>query len=162
MMASMPDIMTIGALAARAGVSADTIRYYERLGLLPTPMRTAAGYRQYQPAAVNRLALVRNAQQFGFSLQQIAGFLQVRDAGGRPCHDVRAAAQRVLDAVDRQIAELIRTRRRMRRMLRIWDGKLAATPAERHARLLETLPAGARANAPVARRSRAAHLTAFR
>jgi DNA-binding transcriptional MerR regulator len=138
----MPDILTIGALAARAGVSADTIRYYERLGLLPKPIRTAAGYRQYQPAAVNRLALIRNAQRFGFSLRQIGGFLQVRDAGGRPCHDVRAAAQRVLDAVDHQIAELNKTRKRMRHTLRIWDGKLAATPAEHRARLLETWPTG--------------------
>jgi DNA-binding transcriptional MerR regulator len=136
----MPDILTIGALAARAGVTADTIRYYERLALLPRPARSAAGYRQYPPAAVNRLQLIRNAQQFGFSLRQIAGFLRVRDAGGKPCHDVRAAAERVLAEIDRQIAGLIRTRRRMRHTLRIWDGKLAATPAGRRALLLETPP----------------------
>jgi DNA-binding transcriptional MerR regulator len=135
------NLLTIGALAALAGVTADTIRYYERLGLLPKPLRTAAGYRQYQASAVNRLTLIRNARQFGFSLHQIADFLRVRDAGGRPCHDVRAAAQCLLDAVDRQIAELIQTRAHMRRTLRIWDGKLAATPAGRPARLLDTLPA---------------------
>ena len=135
----MGHLLTIGKIAALAGVSADTIRYYERLGLLPKALRSAAGYRQYPDGAVTRLALVRNAQQFGFSLRDIAGFLRVREAGGKPCRDVRAAAQRLLDAADQQIADLRNARRRMQETLRTWDRRLAATPADRPARLLETL-----------------------
>ena len=129
--------MNIGEVARRASVTADTIRYYERVGLLPKPPRTAAGYRQYGPGIVDRLAVVRNAQRFGFSLHEIAGFLRVRDAGGKPCHDVRAGAQRLLQAVDRQIAALTGVRRDMRRTLRAWDRKLEATAPNELAHLLE-------------------------
>lgn len=131
--------LSIGRVAEISGATTDTIRYYERLGLLPKPTRTAAGYRQYSEGVVNRLSLVRNAQRFGFSLAEIAGFLRVREAGGRPCHDVRAAAQRMLEAVDRQIAELTSTRKRMHSTLRNWDQTLARTPADQQARLLERL-----------------------
>jgi len=65
--------------------------------------------------AVNRLTLIRNAQRFGFSLREIAEFLRVRNAGGKPCHDVRQAAEQMLHAVDSQIREVIATRRRMRK-----------------------------------------------
>jgi DNA-binding transcriptional MerR regulator len=121
------------------GVTRDTIRYYEKRGLLPKPIRTAGGYRQYSAGVMNRLSLVRNAQRFGFSLREIAGFLRVRDAGGQPCHDVRAAAQRMLAAVDRQIAELVSTRKQMHRTLKAWDAKLEGTPAGQRAHLLEGL-----------------------
>jgi DNA-binding transcriptional MerR regulator len=132
--------LSIGTVAAMSGLTADTIRYYERRGLLPAPARTAAGYRQYSEGVVRRLALIRNAQRFGFSLAAIAAFLRVRQAGGRPCEDVRAAAQQMLDAMDRQLAELSSTRARMRRTLSQWDRALARTPPDRQARLLERLP----------------------
>jgi DNA-binding transcriptional MerR regulator len=135
----MGDRLTIGQVAQLTGVTRDTIRYYERLGLLPRPVRTPAGYRQFPATAVNRLALVRNAQRFGFTLREIAGFLRVRDSGGKPCRDVRAAAQRRLDAVEQQIAELVAMRDRMSRTLENWDVTLARTPADLPARLLETL-----------------------
>jgi DNA-binding transcriptional MerR regulator len=135
----MSELLTIGRVARLANVSPDTIRYYERLGLLPKPARTPAGYRQYSNAIVTRLTLVRNAQQFGFSLEAIAGFLRAREAGGKPCHDVRAAAQRMLEAADQQIAALKSARKAMQDTLRVWDRRLAATPPDRQARLLETL-----------------------
>jgi DNA-binding transcriptional MerR regulator len=135
----MGDLLTIGQVAGLAGVSPDTIRYYERLGLLPKPTRTPAGYRQYPDGVVNRLTLVRNAQRFGFSLREIAGFLRVREAGGKPCGDVRAGARRMLDALDQHIDELVATRRRMHETLRTWDRELARTPSDQPARLLETL-----------------------
>lgn len=135
----MTAMLTIGKVAGLAGVSPDTIRYYERLGLLQKPARTPAGYRQYSDGAVKRLTLVRNAQRFGFSLREIAGFLRVRESGGKPCHDVRAAAQRILNAVDRQIVELKAARKQMRETLRNWDETLALTPSGRPAYLLESL-----------------------
>jgi len=137
----MAGLLTIGKVARDAAVSVDTIRYYERVGLLPKPPRTPSGYRHYPPGVVNRLALIRNAQRFGFPLKAIAGFLRVRESGGKPCHDVRAAAERMLDAVDRQIADLVATRRQMRKTLRSWDAVLAHTPADRPAHLLERLGA---------------------
>jgi DNA-binding transcriptional MerR regulator len=135
----MEPFLTIGEVAARTGESRDTIRYYERAGLVPPPIRTAAGYRQYRAGIVNRLALIRNAQRFGFSLREIRGFLGVRDGGGKPCHDVRAAAERLIGAVDRQIAELTATRRQMKATLKTWDTTLAATPVNRPAFLLDSL-----------------------
>ena len=147
----MDQWLTIGDVAAATGESRDTIRYYERIGLVPRPSRTAAGYRQYQGGIVRRLALIRNAQRFGFSLKEIAGFLGVRDRGGKPCHDVRAAAERMIVAVDRQIAELVETRKQMRKTLRTWDDTLAATPPGRPAYLLERMT---RTDAPAARAAR--------
>ena len=144
MMPGMEPFLSIGEVAVRTGESRDTIRYYERVGLVPRPMRTPAGYRQYRSGIVNRLALIRSAQRFGFSLKEIRGFLGVRDGGGKPCHDVRAGAERMLEAVDRQIAELTATRREMKATLKTWDVKLAATPGNRPAFLLDSLaPASA-------------------
>ncbi len=135
----MAAFLTIGDVAARSGETRDTIRYYERIGLVPKPIRTAAGYRQYREGIVKRLALIRNAQRFGFPLRDIARFLGVRDGGGKPCHDVRAAAQRMLEAADRQIADMIEARQAMRATLKMWDAKLAATPPDQPAHLLESL-----------------------
>jgi MerR family mercuric resistance operon transcriptional regulator len=135
----MGGLLSIGNVASRAGVTPDTIRYYERLGLLPTPTRTPAGYRQYGDGVVNRLSLIRNAQQFGFTLRDIASFLRVREKGGKPCHDVRRAAEHMLEAIDRQIAELVAMRDQMQRTLRLWGKKLAGTADDQPAYLLETL-----------------------
>ena len=135
----MHDLLTIGKAAALAGVSVDTIRYYERLGLLQKAARTRAGYRIFPAAVVNRLTLVRNAQRFGFSLREIAGFLRVRDTGGAPCRTVRAAAGQMLEAIDRQIADLAARREEMRKTLRVWDQTLRHTAAGTQGRLLERL-----------------------
>jgi len=135
----MAVLLSIGRVAELASVTPDTIRYYERLGLVPKPPRTPAGYRQYSAGIVRRLAVVKNAQRFGFSLKEISGFLRVREAGGIPCHDVRAAAQRMLEAMNGQITEMIAARKAMRQTIRSWDRKLARTPPNRQAHLLEDL-----------------------
>jgi DNA-binding transcriptional MerR regulator len=136
----MRPLLRIGLVAQRAGVSTDTIRYYERLGLLPKPQRTPAGYREYPEDTVNRITLVRNALHFGFSLREVGGFLRVREAGGKPCHQVRDAARQILTRVEQQIAELTATREMMHETLQMWDQRLARTPAKRRARLLASLP----------------------
>lgn len=141
----MSQLLTIGKVAALAGVTPDTIRYYERMKLLPKPSRTQAGYRLYLAGVVHRLEVIRNAQTFGFSLTQIAEFFRVREAGGWPCGEVRVAAERILQAVDRQIADLIATRTQMTRTLRSWDRKLRRTPNNQPAHLLEAL-AGSRSS----------------
>src|SRR5712692_6796142 len=110
----MEQRLRIGQLAERSGVSADTIRYYERIGLMPKPARTSAGYREYSGAAIDRVRLVQNALRFGFSLKQVGVFLGVRQAGGAPCKHVRAAGTQVLEAIERQIAELTVSRESIR------------------------------------------------
>jgi DNA-binding transcriptional MerR regulator len=135
----MAKVLRIGQLAARTGVSVDTIRHYERVGVLPKATRTSAGYRQYPLSAVDRVKLVQHALRFGFSLREVAGFLRVRAAGGLPCHDMRAAADRILTAVDQRIAELTTARKDISRTLRDWDRRLARTPTGQPAHLLEML-----------------------
>ena len=77
--------LTVSALADRAGLSADTVRYYERVGLLPPPARSAAGYRLYGQDTVDRLRLIKGAQRAGLRLREIGELLQVADRGQCPC-----------------------------------------------------------------------------
>lgn len=146
-------LLRVGQLAERAGVSPDTIRHYERLGLIGTSDRTAGGYRVFQPAALERVQLIRNAVRAGFSLRQLAAFLSERQAGGAPCHKVRAVAERILAGVDDRIAELVTSRDALRDMLRDWDQRLARTEAGQPARLLDTLDLAPRSSGPGVRRS---------
>jgi len=125
----------------RSGVSADTIRYYERTGLMPKAARTSAGYREFSESAIDRVRLVQNALRFGFSLKQVGTFLGVRQAGGAPCKNVRADGAQILEAIERQIAELTVSRESVRETLKLWDRRLSQTPEGRPARLLEALPA---------------------
>lgn len=129
----------IGELAARAGVSADTIRYYERLGLLPAAHRGENGYRRYQASSVQRLLAIKNARRCGFSLKELASFFRRRDQGAPPCREVRALASDKLAALEREIRELQSLRGAMRKVLGDWDTRLANTPAGRPAALLESL-----------------------
>jgi DNA-binding transcriptional MerR regulator len=130
---------TISQAAARSGVSADTIRYYERIGVLPKPPRSDAGYRRYSDGSVARIAFVRNAARFGFPLKELAGFLRAREKGQPPCRSVKAAADRLLRDMDRQIGELVKARAAMARTLADWDLRLAQTPEGTPAQLLESL-----------------------
>lgn len=87
-----------GALAKAIGVSPDTIRHYERLGILPRASRTASGYRMYPASAIERVLVVRRALRIGFSLVELAEVLKTRDAGGIPCRRVYELAQEKLKA----------------------------------------------------------------
>ncbi|MGV9386444.1 heavy metal-responsive transcriptional regulator [Nonomuraea sp. NPDC003707] len=102
--------MRIGDLAAGAGVTAKTIRFYEQAGLLPDPPRTSAGYRDYPPAARERLAFIRDAQTAGLTLAEIRGVLAIRDAGQPPCRHVSTLIETHLEQVEQRIAELLATR----------------------------------------------------
>jgi MerR family copper efflux transcriptional regulator len=135
----MPErTFTIGEAARRAGVSADTVRYYERRGVLPAAVRTANGYRRYADASVQRILFVRNTLRVGFTLRQIAAFLRARESGRPPCRDVRAAAGRLVEDMDQRIAEMVSSRAAIVATLAEWDQRLALTPAGTPARLLDT------------------------
>lgn len=102
--------MLIGDVAARTGVSAKTLRFYEHRGLLHEPARTAGGYRDYDERAVERVAFIRRAQEAGLTLRQIGEVLAVRDDGRPPCtHVERVVAARLAD-VEQRLAELERVR----------------------------------------------------
>lgn len=141
----------IGELVRRAGVSADTIRHYERLGLLGKAPRTSGGYRLLPPSTVERVSLIRDAVRVGFSLRELSTFLRARRDGRPPCRAVRAAGGRILDAIDQQIITLTATRDAVRHMLAEWDTRLAQTPAGRPAGLLEMLHVGTSAPASTPR-----------
>jgi DNA-binding transcriptional MerR regulator len=132
--------LRIGQVAIACGVSVDTVRHYERRGLLPAASRSEANQRQYSRQAIPRVQLVRRGLQFGFSLKELAAFMQARDTGVPPCRAVRGAAEALLARVDAQLAELTRRRTIMRKTLRAWDMRLANTPENTPARLLEALP----------------------
>lgn len=100
-------LMTIGLLARRVDVTARTLRYYERIGLLTPTTRSAAGYRLYGERDAERVAFIRRAQAFGLSLDEIARILAVRDAGSAPCQHVQALAETRVRALDARIAELL-------------------------------------------------------
>lgn len=102
--------MRIGVLAVKAGLTAKTIRFYEQAGLLPAPPRTSAGYRDYPPEAVARLAFVRDAQSAGLTLAEIRGVLAIRDSGRPPCRHVAELIDGHLAQVEARIADLVQAR----------------------------------------------------
>ena len=109
------DALTLGALAREAGVNPETIRYYERRGLLAEPPRTPAGYRQYTAGDRERLALIRRAKDLGFTLAEIADL--VGDGAQGSTAGVRDAARRKLADLERQVAALADQERRLRALL---------------------------------------------
>ena len=149
------DALRSGALAALAGVSVDTLRHYERVGVLPAPERSANGYRAYPARALERVRLVRRALSVGLSLAQLGRALRERDRDGSPCRMVRALAGEKLAQIERELAELGARRDALRHTLADWDRRLARTPRGRQARLLVPVvtPAPA-ARTAAARRAR--------
>lgn len=105
--------MKIGQLADRTGVSAKAIRYYEDIGVLPEAARADNGYRTYDPATAERIGFIRDAQTAGMSLTEIQLILGLRDSGESTCGHVIATLESHLDELDRQMAEMDRTRRRL-------------------------------------------------
>lgn len=102
--------MQIGQLAKRAGVAIDTVRYYERQGLLPAPPRKSSGYRRYEPDDVLRLRFIRRAKALGFTLEEIGGLLELSARRNDDMADLKQAADLRLQALDTRIAELERVR----------------------------------------------------
>ena len=129
-----------GELADMAGVSTDTLRHYERKGLLRAE-RSANGYRQYQAEALARVRLVQHALTVGFTLDELASFLMVRDRGEAPCRLVRALAARKLEELEARIRSLRHLRNELLKLLSDWDARLARTGKDGKAWLLETLAA---------------------
>lgn len=105
--------MNIGELARSAEVNIDTIRYYERRGVLPSPARRPSGYRVYPPETVERLRLARALQSLGFTLDEIVGAFHASAGGTATCETERWRLEAVLERLDAKISDLRRTRREL-------------------------------------------------
>ena len=105
--------MKIGEIATEAGVTVDTVRFYERVGVLPPPARTESGYRDYQRDTIERIKITRELQAIGFTLTDAIDALAAHDAGGATCESEQWRLQAVLDRVDDKLAELNALRRRI-------------------------------------------------
>ena len=128
-----------GELARLTGVSTDTLRHYERKGLVPLPPRTAGGYRRYPGDSVARVRLIQRALVIGFSLDELARVLRERAAGGTPCQKVRGIVQGRLADLNQQLHDLRLLKRDLHAILDEWDARLARTPSGQQAHLLDTL-----------------------
>jgi MerR family transcriptional regulator, Zn(II)-responsive regulator of zntA len=126
-------------VAKAAGVSTDTLRHYERLGVLPSPRRSINGYREYSQEVIERVLLVRQALSIGFTLPELARILKTREMGGAPCSQVRELAVAKLKQLELRIEEMVSLREVLIRTLEDWDVRLAAAPAGERARLLDAL-----------------------
>jgi DNA-binding transcriptional MerR regulator len=131
--------LSSGQLARLCGISTDTLRHYERVGVLPRVPRTRSGYRQYPPEAQVRVMAVRRALALGFSLAELARIFRVRERGGAPCREVRRMAEGKLAEIEKRLAEMSALRDELRGLLEDWDKRLEATPEGTQARLLERL-----------------------
>jgi len=98
--------LLVSDLAETVGVSADTVRYYEKAGLLPAPARTGAGYRQYDATAVDRLRFIQGAQRLGLRLREIRDLLSIRDTGECPCEPAEAMLRRRIAELDAEMTRL--------------------------------------------------------
>lgn len=108
--------MSIGQVAAAAAVNVQTIRYYERRGLLSAPRRTSSGYRQYSEDAVARLRFIKHAQELGFSLKEIDELLALRVRRGTACDAVERKTRQKIDLVEQRIQDLERIKRTLQKL----------------------------------------------
>jgi DNA-binding transcriptional MerR regulator len=105
--------LRVAELADAVGLTPDTIRYYERAGLLPPPARTATGYRAYDAGAVDRLQFIQGAQRLGLKLRDIRDLLAIRDTGVCPCEPAEQLLRRRLAELDAEMARLAALRAQM-------------------------------------------------
>jgi MerR family transcriptional regulator, copper efflux regulator len=115
--------LTIGTVAKRAGVHIDTIRYYEREGLLPEPLRRASGYRSYNESVIDRLRFIRRAKDLGFTLEEIRDLLALSVDRHRGVKAVKERAEQRLASIDARIAELMRIRKGLEQLIEACPGR---------------------------------------
>jgi Hg(II)-responsive transcriptional regulator len=117
------ETLRTGELAKRAGVNIETLRFYERRGLLPEPPRRESGYREYPSEDVRLIRFIKRAQELGFSLGEIKELLALRVQAGTTCTDVRERAQRKLSDVRQKIADLKAIERALRKLTASCTGR---------------------------------------
>ena len=128
-------------LARAAGVSTDTLRHYERLGVLAEAPRTESGYRIYASDSLDRVKMIRHALQLGFTLAELAEILRARDRGGVPCESVLRMLEGKLGSLDEEIKELKRLRTYMEQIVGDWRSKVGQSEPGKRVHLLQSLGA---------------------
>lgn len=113
---SRPETMTIGKLAQSAGIGVETVRFYERKGLIDQPSRGETGYRRYTPGTLTRLRFIRQAKELGFTLPEIQELLSLRASPAAACSEIQERIQTKMDDVDAKIRSLQRMRRALLEM----------------------------------------------
>jgi MerR family mercuric resistance operon transcriptional regulator len=113
---------TIGQVAKEAGVGVETLRYYEREGLLKEPPRRASGYRQYPEDAVKRIQFIKRAQELGFSLKEITELLALRVDSATSSNEVKQRAEAKLADIQRKVEELLRMKRALEQITHLCSG----------------------------------------
>ena len=131
----MDEELTIGRLAKAASVNVETIRYYQRRGLVDEPYKPLGGHRRYALSAVSRVRFIKRAQQLGFTLEEVTGLLRLED--GQSCRETRLLAEHKLAVIEERIADLTR----MRRMLKGLIAECAAGQRPRSCPIIATLSA---------------------
>ena len=116
------DVLSVGELAARAGCKPETVRYYEKEGLMPAPARTEGGHRQYGADQLARLRFIRRGRELGFAVEQVRELLGYVDESGRSCGEVKMLAVRHIEEVERRIEDLQRMLRSLREMVLYCQG----------------------------------------
>ena len=116
------EALTTGETADRAGVNVQTVRYYERRGLIPEPPRTSGGFRQYRPDHVARIRFIKRAQELGFTLKEAGELLDLRATPDADRADVRAVAQEKRDEVRQKIDDLQRMQATLDDLIDACDG----------------------------------------
>ncbi len=129
----MSKVYRIGELSHESAVNVETIRYYERIGLLQQPARNTSGYRCYQAADIRRLSFIRRGRELGFSIEELKTLLQLADHPQSPCAQADQLAHAHLQQVEARIADL----QQMRSVLQSLVG--CSSASAEHCRLLETL-----------------------
>jgi len=116
-------IYSIGQVAKQAGVSVETIRYYEKEGLIEEPERKESGYRQYKGDAIARLSFIQQAKELGFSLKEIGELMSIKSDTNTVCSDVKQLAQEKLDDVECKIKMLQRMRKSVKKLIDVCPGQ---------------------------------------
>ena len=114
--------LTTGEVAERADVNVQTVRYYERRGLLPEPPRSSGGFRQYSPEHADRIRFIKRSQELGFTLDQAHELLQLRVTADADRADVRAVAQDKIDEVESKIQDLRRLHDTLKELVAACEG----------------------------------------
>ncbi len=127
--------LTISRVASEAGVNVQTLRYYERRGILEEPARTPGGYRQYDPEAITRIRFIKRAQDLGFTLEEVQELLNLRVEHGEACSTVEGKARAKLTHVEQKLREL----RRMRTVLKDLIGACERREPTADCPILQTL-----------------------
>ena len=114
--------MRVGELSRHAGVNVETVRFYERKGLLPAPQRQPSGYRVYDDTGLKRLRFIKRAQELGFTLREIHELLELRVQQGSTCGDIKARASRHLRDVEEKLRSLREVRKALQQLIDLCDG----------------------------------------